>query len=297
MIGNTADDITLFGLRVCPDLDTLMYTLGGGVDEAQGWGRAEETFRLQAELAAYRVEPQWFALGDLDLATHVVRTQMLGSGFPLSQVQAALGTRWLPEDLTLLPMTDERVETHVVLAEDDAERRAVHFQEWWVRLRAEPPAERIVLVGLEDARPAPGVLESLTTADLVVLPPSNPVVSLGPVLSVPGLREQLRDTVAPVVGLSPIIGGRPVRGMADACLRAIGVASTATAVAGLFADVLDGWLVDSSDAAELAAIEALGITVRAVPLLMHDEAATVEMAAQTLALAESMSEPPRTGGR
>jgi LPPG:FO 2-phospho-L-lactate transferase len=255
VIGNTGDDITLFGLRVCPDLDTVMYTLGGGIDESQGWGRDDETHVVQAELAEYGAQPQWFGLGDKDMATHVARSQLLTLGMPLSQVTELLCTRWgLPDhNVRLLPMTDDPVETHVVV--DDAEgRRAVHFQEWWVRMQAAVPAEQIVAAGMDHAVAGPGVLEAIREADVVLLPPSNPVVSIGIILGVPGVREALRGTLAPVVGVSPIVAGRPVRGHADACLTAIGVPTTAEAVAGLYADVLDGWLVDEQDSQAVAAL-------------------------------------------
>jgi LPPG:FO 2-phospho-L-lactate transferase len=288
VVGNTGDDITLFGLRVCPDLDTVMYTLGGGIDDERGWGRAGETWTVKEELAAYGAEPQWFGLGDRDLATHVLRTQLLESGYPLSQVTAALCTRWgLPaRGVRLLPMSDDRVETHVVV-DDPGEpggTRAVHFQEWWVRMHAEAPARRIVAVGAEEARPAPGVLDALEQADVVLLPPSNPVVSIGTILAVPGVRDALVSTPAPVVGVSPIIGGAPVRGMADACLTAIGVPTTAEAVGSLYADFLDGWLVDDTDAH--AVVE--GVAVRARPLLMSDVPATAAIAGAALDLAEQL---------
>jgi LPPG:FO 2-phospho-L-lactate transferase len=282
VVGNTADDVTLLGLHVSPDLDTIMYTLGGGIHEQQGWGRADESFSVQDELSAYDL-PQWFTLGDRDLATHLVRTQMLRA-YPLSAVTQALCRRWfsdLPVPTRLLPMTDDRVETHVVV-EDNEGRRALHFQEWWVRHGAAVPAHQIVLVGIEQARPAPGVLEAIGGADVVLLPPSNPVVSIGPILSVPGVRDALRATSAPVVGVSPIIGGRPVRGMADACLSAIGVETTAAAVAGLYSDLLDGWLVAEQDAAQAADVT---VPTRAVPLLMSDVPAAAAMAARALELA------------
>lgn len=287
VVGNTADDITLHGLRVCPDLDTVMYTLGGGVHPEQGWGRAEETFGVADELAAYGAGPDWFTLGDKDLATHVVRSQMLGLGYPLSQVTAALCERWgLPgRGVRLLPMTDDPVETHVVVDDEQAEggQRAIHFQEWWVRHHAALPARRIVAVGAEQSTPAPGVLDALREADVVLVPPSNPVVSIGTILAVPGVRDALRGTRAPVVGLSPIVGGAPVRGMADACLAAIGVASTARAVGGLFADLLDAWLVDTSDA-DLDGTTVPGgrARVHARPLLMTDLEASAEMAGAAL---------------
>jgi LPPG:FO 2-phospho-L-lactate transferase len=280
VVGNTGDDISLFGLRICPDLDTVMYTLGGGINEDQGWGRAEETFTVREELAAYEVGPAWFTLGDRDFATHIVRTQMLDAGYPLSAVTEALCDRWRP-GVRLLPMTDDRVETHVVI-EDAEGRRAIHFQEWWVRLHAEVPARDIAAVGAEDSKPAPGVLEAIEAADLVLLPPSNPVVSVGTILSVPGIRAAVAAKT--VVGVSPIIGGAPVRGMADACLTAIGVETSAGAVAGHYGPgLLDGWLVDTADAALEGDLD--GIAVRSRPLLMTDVEATADIARAALDLA------------
>jgi LPPG:FO 2-phospho-L-lactate transferase len=283
VIGNTGDDITLFGLRVCPDLDTLVYTLGGGVHEGQGWGRAQESHRVQGELAAYGAVPQWFALGDLDLGTHVVRSQWLGQGVPLSEVTARIAARWgLPDrGVTLLPMTDSPVETHVVL-EEDGEQRAVHFQEWWVRMHATLPAQRFVAVGMDRATPAPGVLDAIRRADVVLLPPSNPVVSIGIILGVPGVRDALRGSAAPVVGVSPIIAGMPVRGHADACLDAIGVESSAAGVAGLYEDFLDGWLVAPDDA---ASVRLPRVQVRGRELLMSDADAAADIAGAALDLA------------
>jgi LPPG:FO 2-phospho-L-lactate transferase len=301
VIGNTGDDITLFGLRVCPDLDTVMYTLGGGIHEGQGWGRDDETFVVKQELAAYGVQPTWFGLGDRDIATHVVRTQMLDAGYPLSQVTAALCSRWGLGDLgvTLLPMSDDRVETHVVVDDDSSPggRSAVHFQEYWVRLHAEPKAYEIVAVGADTATAGPGVLDAFATADLVVLPPSNPVVSIGTVLAVPGVRDALATTRAPVVGLSPIVGGAPVRGMADRVLAAIGVETTAEAVALHYGSrpdggLLDGWLVDETDAAAVAPVEQAGIRCRAVPLLMPDVPSAASMARSALELAAELFDRP-----
>ncbi|MFK0296155.1 2-phospho-L-lactate transferase [Streptomyces sp. NPDC090442] len=285
VIGNTGDDIHLFGLKVCPDLDTVMYTLGGGINEDQGWGRANETFRVKEELAAYGVGPEWFGLGDRDFATHIVRTQMLGAGYPLSAVTEALCDRWQP-GVRLLPMSDDRVETHVAVEDENGERKAVHFQEYWVRMRASVPALAVVPVGAEEAKPAPGVLEALAEADVILFPPSNPVVSVGTILAVPGVREAVAASGAPVVGLSPIVGDAPVRGMADKVLEAVGVRSTAAAVAQHYgAGLLDGWLVDDVDAGAVAEVKAAGIRCRAVPLMMTDLDATAAMAREALALA------------
>ncbi|GAA2059453.1 2-phospho-L-lactate transferase [Streptomyces albiaxialis] len=298
VIGNTGDDIHLFGLKVCPDLDTLMYTLGGGIHEEQGWGRADETFVVKEELAAYGVGPEWFGLGDRDFATHIVRTQMIAAGYPLSAVTEALCARWQP-GVRILPMTDDRVETHVLIdtadlgdsvAGDAAEgRKAVHFQEYWVRLRASVDAHAVVPVGADAAKPGPGVLEAIAEADVILFPPSNPVVSVGTILAVPGIREAIADAGVPVVGLSPVVGDAPVRGMADKVLAAVGVETTAAAVARHYGSgLLDGWLVDTVDADSVPSVEEAGIRCRAVPLMMTGTEATARMARQALELAEEV---------
>jgi LPPG:FO 2-phospho-L-lactate transferase len=294
VIGNTGDDITLHGLRICPDLDTVMYTLGGGISAERGWGREDESFVVAEELAAYGVGPSWFGLGDRDLATHLVRTQMLDAGYPLSDVVGALCDRWKP-GVRLLPMTDDRVETHVVITDDEGQR-AVHFQEWWLRLRAGVPAQSIVPLRAETAKPAPGVLDALAEADVILFPPSNPVVSIGTILSVPGVAEALRATRAGVVGVSPIISGAPVRGMADRLLPVIGVEVTAEAVGAHYGarsagGLLDGWLVDSADADALPVLERIHLRAQAVPLLMSDREATREIAAAALDLGRRAGAP------
>ena len=188
-------------------------------------------------------------------------------------------------------MSDDRVETHVEVSDagQHAGLRAVHFQEWWVRLHAAVPAQRILALGIESASPAPGVLEAIRTAEVVLLPPSNPVVSIGTILGVPGVRDALRGTRAPVVGVSPIVGGAPVRGMADACLQAIGVETSAAAVAGLYADFLAGWLVDTADAHVVSGSRAV---VRSRPLLMTDVGASAAIAADALRLAGELAGAP-----
>ena len=295
VIGNTGDDIWVHGLRVCPDLDTVMYTLGGGISVERGWGRESETFTAKEELAAYGVEPSWFGLGDKDIATHLVRTQSLAAGYTLTEVTAALCQRWQP-GVTLLPMSNDRAETHVVVNDPSGATTesgqpmqiAIHFQEWWIKHRATLPAHSFAIVGIESAQPAPGVLEAISEADLIILPPSNPVVSIGTILAVPGIDAAVRAARAPVVGISPIIGGAPVRGMADACLQAIGLETSAAAVAAHYGarsggGLLDAWLIDEVDAASVESISALGITCRAVPLLMTDLVTTAQMAADALA--------------
>ncbi|USX50966.1 2-phospho-L-lactate transferase [Lentzea sp. HUAS12] len=282
---NTGDDVWMHGLRITPDLDTCMYTLGGGIDTERGWGREGESWTVKEELAAYGAEPTWFGLGDRDIATHLVRTRMLRAGYPLSAVTEALCDRWKP-GVKLLPMSDDRVETHVVV-ELDGETKAIHFQEWWVKHRAGLPAKSFAYVGAETATAGPGVLDAIGQADAVVLAPSNPVVSVGTILNVPGVRDALRKTEAGVVGLSPIIGGKPLRGMADACLDAIGVETSAEAVGRLYGSrkcsddgILDAWLVHTGDRADVP-----GVAVRSVPLLMSDVDATAQMARDALELA------------
>jgi LPPG:FO 2-phospho-L-lactate transferase len=295
VIANTGDDIWLHGLKVCPDLDTVMYTLGEGIDPDRGWGRTDESWHAKEELAAYGVEPTWFGLGDRDLATHLVRTQMLDAGYALSSVTEALCKRWLEplhgSAVRLLPMSDDRVETHVVIDDPaSGERRAVHFQEYWIRHQASVPAYAVVPVGVDTAAAAPGVLDAITGADLLLLPPSNPVVSIGTILAVPGLRDAVLKTPAPVVGISGIVGDDHVRGMARQLLEVIGVEVSAPGVAEHYGarssgGVLDAWLVDTVDAARVERIERAGIRSRAVPLMMTDHDATAQMVATAVRLA------------
>ncbi|GAB3618648.1 2-phospho-L-lactate transferase [Okibacterium endophyticum] len=291
VVVNTGDDMWLTGLRVCPDLDTVMYTLGGGINEEQGWGRPDESSRTAGEIHAYGRGWPWFTLGDLDLGTHIVRSDLLRDGHTLSEATAVLCERWRP-GARLLPMSDQPVETHVRLITDVDEHRAgelIHFEEWWVRYRARVDVAEFVQVGVDDASPAPGVIDAITTADTVILPPSNPVVSVGTILGVPGIRDAVRATGARVVGVSPIIGDAAVRGMADSCLSVIDLETSAAAVGLHYGSrvsegVLDAWLVDEVDAAAVPVLEASGIHSRAVPLWMRDLSSSAAIARATLAL-------------
>ncbi|GAA0992776.1 2-phospho-L-lactate transferase [Subtercola frigoramans] len=303
---NTGDDLWLTGLRVCPDLDSIMYTLGGANDETRGWGRLGESERVSAELTAYGVGWPWFTLGDLDLGTHITRSHLLREGLTLSEATAQLTARW-NLGVRLLPMSDQPVETHVVVADETGDgagagtrdgtgTRTMHFEEWWVHYRASLPALRFEQHGIESAVAAPGVLEAITGADVVLVAPSNPVVSIDTILAVPGIRAALQATQAPVVGVSPIISGAAVRGMAHACLSAIGVETAADAVALHYGarrsgGVLDAWLVDDTDAALAAGVEAAGVSVTATPLWMNSVAHTAAIAATALAAARAL--PPR----
>jgi LPPG:FO 2-phospho-L-lactate transferase len=287
VVANTADDIWLFGLRVSPDLDTIMYTLGDGIDADRGWGRTDETWNAKEELATYGEPQSWFGLGDRDLATHVVRTARLREGMTLTEATAELCRRWKP-GVTLLPMTDAQVETHVATTVDGQDQ-VIHFQEYWIKHHAGVPVRGIELRGIDDAGPTPEVLAAIESADVILAAPSNPIVSIGPIVAVPGMRDALTGTQAPVVGVSPIIGGAALRGMADQLLDALGIEISATGVAHHHGDLLDGWLVDTEDADQVAAIETAGITARAVPLYMRDAATSRQLALDAIALATELS--------
>lgn len=291
VVANTGDDMWLTGLKICPDLDSLTYALGGVNDLERGWGRAGESERVSAELTAFGVGWPWFTLGDLDLGTHIARTSMLRDGLSLSQATERITARW-PLGVRLLPMSDDDVETHVEVDLPGEGVRLLHFEEWWVRLRASAPARRFVQQGVDGARPAPGVLEAIADTDAVLIAPSNPVVSIGTILGVPGIADAVRTTAAPVVGVSPVIGGAVVRGMADACLAAIGVETSAEAVGRHYGarssgGLLDAWLVGEEDASSVAALESTGLRVRSVPLWLRDRPASVRLAADALAAARA----------
>ena len=280
---NTGDDMWLSGLRIAPDLDSIMYTLAGESDEVRGWGRVGETERVSGELRAYGVGWPWFTLGDLDIGTHLARTSMLRDGLTLAEATARITSRW-PLGVRLLPATNDEVETHVVVGDGTS----MHFQEWWTRHRATLAARAFVQQGVESSSPAPGVVEAIATADVVLFAPSNPVVSIGTVLGIPGIREAVASTT--VVGVSPIIGGAVVRGMADACLTAIGFATAADAVALHYGSrssggLLDAWLLSEEDAALAPAVEAAGIRASVVPLWMRDIPTSAAIAAASLAAA------------
>jgi len=281
IVGNTGDDIRIYGVHVSPDLDIVTFALAGVLDEARQFGIAGDT-HVVMEMLREQGEDTWFDLGDRDFGICLARTVRLDRGIPLHSAVARTVRRFsLP--VTLLPMTDDPVHTEI-----DTPEGAMHFQEYWVRRRAEPLAVGVRLVGVERARPAPGVLEAIEAADVVVIAPSNPVVSVGPILQVAGIRDALRRTRAPVVGISPIIGGRVVRGMADRLLPAVGAEVSARGVAGLYADILDGFVIDAVDAATATAVEHLGTKTAITQTLMHTPEDAAALAKGTLALADEV---------
>ena len=286
IVVNTGDDLWLSGVRLQPDVDSIVYALAGVNDTERGWGRAGDSERVNHELQEWGAGWPWFTLGDLDLGTHLARTGWLRDGLSPTQVLERMSARW-PLGARLVPMTDSEVDTRVVLEDGTA----MHFQEWWTRHRASLTPLRFENPGMDAATAAPGVLEAIAAADVVLFAPSNPVVSIGPILAVPGIREALRATDARVVGVSPIIGGRVVRGMADVCLTAIGVETSAAAVAAHYGarsgdGLLDAWLIAEEDAALAAGVEGLGIRPVVAPLWMRDAATSAALAEAALQTAD-----------
>lgn len=251
---NTADDTELHGLAISPDLDIVTYTLAGIVNPETGWGVRGDTFRVLEGLRQYGREA-WFNLGDADLATHIHRTALLRSGWTLTAATDAI-RRALKVEARILPMSDQPVRTKIV-----SEEEMLDFQEYLVKRRAEPPVKEILFQGASDSRPAPGVIESLAEAESIVICPSNPLISIGPILAVPGVRQALRDHAGKVIAVSPIVGGRSLKGPSDKMLAELGLEVSAAAVARLYQDVATTYVVDSRDSSQRAAVEKLGMKV------------------------------------
>jgi LPPG:FO 2-phospho-L-lactate transferase len=252
VIGNTGDDAEIHGLHVSPDLDTVMYTLAGLADPVRGWGLRGDTFRNLEALRRLGAET-WFQLGDRDLATHIVRTELLRGGMKLSavtrQMTEALGVR-----STIVPMSDDPVRTMV-----QTKNRLLEFQDYFVRRRAEDAVRGVVFYGSDQAKPAPGVLDAITRADAVIFCPSNPLISIGPILSVPGVREALDRRSGPVAAISPIVGGRALKGPAAKMMRGLKLSASALGVARLYQGIADVFVLDNEDKAATSKIESLGM--------------------------------------
>jgi LPPG:FO 2-phospho-L-lactate transferase len=286
VIGNTGDDFDIYGVHVSPDLDIVIYTLGGAIDEERGWGQAGDTHVMLEGLRALGVDT-WFTLGDKDHAVCLARTLALGEGEPLSSITAGIAERF-GAGVRMLPMTDDPVATRVLVADEEGHELDLHFQEYWVGRRARDEVLSVRLDGAEHARPGPGVLEAIVSAEAILLAPSNPVVSIGTILAVPGIRDALSETDAPVVGVSPIVGGAPVRGMADKLMPSAGVDVTATGAASLYRDFLDGWVIDLVDAPLAQEIEAFGVRVEVAQTLMHTVEDSAALAKVALELARDL---------
>ena len=275
IIVNTGDDIELFGLHISPDIDIVTYTLAGIVNEEKGWGIRGDTFHCLETLKQFNREA-WFNLGDKDLATHIFRTDLLKNGLKLSDVTAqvshALGLK-----VTILPMTDDKFETRIL-----TEMGSVHFQEYLVKRAAKDEVLGVEFIGAESANPAPGVVESIMEAEMVIICPSNPVVSIGTILAVNSVRDAIRRTDAKKVAISPIIAGAPVKGPADKLLRGLGFEVSAYSVAKLYSDFLDTFILDAADSAEKDKIEKLGIEVKVTNIIMKSLQDKIELARTVL---------------
>jgi LPPG:FO 2-phospho-L-lactate transferase len=275
IIVNTGDDIELFGLHISPDVDIVTYTLAGIVDEDKGWGIRGDTFHCLEALRNFNRET-WFNLGDKDFATHILRTHLLKNGFKLSDVTAKI-SHALGLDVAILPMTDDKFETRIV-----TEIASIHFQEYLVKREAKDEVLGVEFIGAESANPAPDVVESIRDSQLVVICPSNPIVSIGTILAVNGVRDAIRRTGAKKVAISPIIAGAPVKGPADKLLRGLGFEVSAYSVANLYSDFLDIFILDTADAAEKDRVEKLGIEVKVTKTIMKSLQDKIELARTVL---------------
>ena len=275
VIANTGDDIELFGLHISPDVDIVTYTLAGIVDEAKGWGIKSDTFYFLEALKGYGVDA-WFNIGDRDLATHIYRTTQLGQGKTLAEVTANI-SRNLGLKTTILPMSNCHFQTKI-----KTYIGTMHFEEYFVKHRFQLEVLGIEFEGADSATAAPGVLEAILQADLVVVCPSNPLVSVQTILSVKGVRDAMRQTYARVVGVSPIVGGKAIKGPADRMLRAMGFEASAASVAGLYSDFMDVFVIDEQDFAEVPRIRALGVEVVVADTVMRSLADKAELAKTVL---------------
>ncbi len=271
IIGNTGDDLELHGLHISPDLDILTYTLAGIVDEVKGWGIAEDTFHCLQTLKKLGAET-WFKLGDRDLATHIQRTSILQSGLTLSQATDEL-CRKLNVKHRIIPMSDDPVRTKIVSG-----TRTLDFQEYFVKNKTRDKVTDVIYAGAEKAEPAPDIVEAIRTAEQIVLCPSNPILSIGPILAIKPIRKELAQTKAPVIGVSPLVAGKTLRGPADKIMRSLGHRASALGVAELYKDFLSHFIIDEADKKEKLQIEKLGIKATATNTIMKNVADSVRLA-------------------
>jgi LPPG:FO 2-phospho-L-lactate transferase len=275
IIGNVGDDIEFYGLHVSPDLDIVTYTLTGMVDPVRGWGFKGDTFYCQKLLQRYGYKT-WFNIGDRDLATHLYRTEQMRRGMPLSAATASIVSR-LGLDVTLLPSTDDLLQTYIA-----SSRGRMHFQEYMVRRQTKPKVKRVLFKGSESARPAPHVIQSITEASEIIICPSNPIVSIGAILAVKGIRAALRETKARILGISPILGGKTVKGPADKLMKSLGMEASAIGVAKCYKDFLDTLIIDKIDAQLAPQIRSQGIRPIVTQTLMKTMADKVHLAQRAI---------------
>ena len=280
-IVNTGDDDEFHGLYVSPDLDSVTYTLAGASNVAQGWGLEGETFATLDALGRYDV-PTWFRLGDKDIATHLYRTQRLRAGATLSQVTDEIARAW-GLDVRLMPMTDDRVRTRITVGRPDGRTAELAMQEWFVGERAESPVVSVRFDGADTAHPAPGVLEALRKADTIVICPSNPVISIGPILALPGVRRALTARRSRVIAISPIVGGAPVKGPADRLMAPLDIEVSCVGVAREYSEICGALVIDAVDARLAAEVEAAGVRAIVTDTMMRSPEIATELARCTLA--------------
>ncbi len=276
IIVNTGDDIEMFGLYIAPDLDIVTYTLAGAVNPETGWGLAGDTFNCLEQLLGYTQTERWFNLGDRDLAAHIFRAQQLRQGLPLSEIAERLRTA-LGVKSRVLPMTDTHTPTTIITAEGE-----MHFQEYLVKRRAQPKVTGIRFEYIESAKPAPGVAEAVLSSDAIIICPSNPLISIGPILAVPGMRDLLERAEAPVVAISPVVGGASLKGPTDRMLADLGMQVSAAQVARLYSDVADVFILDVQDEAAKPEIEDLGLKVCVTDTVMSGLEEKIKLAKFTL---------------
>lgn len=286
VVVNTGDDIQIHGLHVSPDVDSVCYWLAGLMDRERGWGRAGETFNAMEAMRASGAIDAWFNLGDRDLATHLFRTHMLSEGRTLSEATVAIRKQLFALATDVRPMTDDRVTTRIEVFDAAGEPLDLHFQEYWVKRHAADPVKAIRFEGIERATPAPGVLSAISSADVLLICPSNPVVSIGPILAVPGITEVVAARRGPVVGVSPIVGGAPLAGMADKLMPVAGLEVSALGTARAYRDLLTGWVIDERDRGSALQIEdELGLRVAITDTVMRDDDVAAAIARTAIELA------------
>lgn len=286
VVVNTGDDIQIHGLHVSPDVDSVCYWLAGLMDRERGWGRAGETFNAMEAMRSSGAIDAWFNLGDRDLATHVLRTQLLGEGRTLSEATVAICGQLFGLATDVRPMTDDGVTTRIEVFDAAGEPLDLHFQEYWVKRRAADPVKAIRFEGIEQARPSPGILDAITGADVLLICPSNPIVSIGPILAVPGITEAVAARQGPVVGVSPIVFGAPLAGMADKLMPVAGLEVSALGAARAYGDLLTGWVIDERDRDLAPQIEdELGFRVAVTDTVMRDDDVAAALARTAIRLA------------
>lgn len=282
VIVNTADDMDLYGMRVSPDIDTIIYRLSGSIDEKKGWGLRGDTFEFLEAVARFGF-PTWFGLGDRDLATHLFRKAVIDAGGTLSESTSEIARRFGLGEIRILPMSDDRIETWI-----DTDVGEMHFQEYYIKHAMRPEVRGVKIKGARDASAAPLVLDSIDSADLVIICPSNPIISIGPILEVKEVRQRLVGAPGLKVAVSPLMRGKPLKGPADKLMRGLGMEASSTQVARLYADFLDVLVIDPSDAGEAAGIEALGISVFVTDTVIPDERSSRRLSRDILDFTESL---------